>query len=81
LWTELDECTGDPTVEWLPDIADDGMRAWTEDYPNCSGGAEVKLIGIDGGGHTWPGAPFSTSQDISASAEILQFFSQRSMRQ
>ncbi len=80
LWTELDGCTGDPVIEWLPDVADDGTRVWTESYRNCNRGAEVVFYGIEGGGHTWPGAlfppPFGlTSQDISTSAEIIAFFS------
>lgn len=50
-------------------------------YPRCSGDAEIALYVIEGGGHTWPGgwdgADFllgSTTQDISASAVLWDFY-------
>ncbi len=73
-------------VEWLPDTEDDSTRVWTETYGNCDGSAEVRLYGIEGGGHTWPGvAGFPprlglTSHDISASAEIVEFMAQHGRR-
>ncbi|KPK80402.1 MAG: hypothetical protein AMS25_09170 [Gemmatimonas sp. SM23_52] len=88
IWAELNPCIGDPTIEWLPDIADDSTRVWTETHDNCAGGAEVKLYGVEGGGHTWPGGPGPLSprvgylsRDISASAEIVEFFSRHSLDQ
>lgn len=83
LWTGLNGCTGDPTVEWLPDIADEGTRAWTETYSRCDGGSEVRLIGIEGGGHTWPGVQFPpqfglSNLDISTNVELIAFFSRHS---
>lgn len=83
MWTDLNGCTGNPAVEWLPDIADEGTRAWTETYDNCDGSAEVRLLGIDGGGHIWPGLQFSPSAglsnlDVSVNAEMTEFFSRHS---
>jgi len=49
-------------------------------YASCSGGSEVELVTIEGGGHSWPGGdriarfldPPSTALD--ATAEIWRFF-------
>ncbi|MFQ5931897.1 MAG: polyhydroxybutyrate depolymerase, partial [Nitrospiraceae bacterium] len=63
------------------DRANDGTRVRRESYRDCSGGAEVILYAVEGGGHTWPGSGFSspslgrTSQDISATELINGFFS------
>jgi polyhydroxybutyrate depolymerase len=83
MWTELNGCTGAAPVEWFPDIEDEGTRAWSETYDNCDAGAEVRLIGIDGGGHTWPGVQFPpdfglSNLDISVNAEMIEFFSRHS---
>jgi len=50
-------------------------------YSSCSGGSEVELVMIDGGGHSWPGgdrlARFldPPSAALDATAEIWRFFS------
>ncbi|MEM1214059.1 MAG: T9SS type A sorting domain-containing protein [Bacteroidota bacterium] len=47
------------------------------DYQNCA--ASVEHYKINGGGHTWPGAPISigvTNQDFHGSAAVWQFFQQ-----
>jgi len=69
----------------LPDYApNDGTRIEETRYSDCSGSAEVLLWGVEGGGHTWPGSRErrlirhivgATSQDISASKAIWDFFS------
>lgn len=85
-WAALNGCTGEPTVEWLPDAEDDGTRVWTETYQDCDGSAEVLFYGIEGGGHTWPGVSGFpsrlglTSHDISVNEEIVGFISQHSRR-
>jgi polyhydroxybutyrate depolymerase len=47
-------------------------------YKDCAQGAATVLCTIDGGGHTWPGGvPIpagKTSQDISATTTMLDFF-------
>lgn len=57
--------------------SDDGMRVIEDDYSR-SGVAQIRLLTIEGGGHTWPGAHRSTRQggtlDISANTEVLRFF-------
>ena len=83
-WVTLNRCIGEPTVEWLPDSANDGTRVWTETYDDCDAGTEVLFYGIEGGGHTWPGVvgfPPSfglTSFDIVANEEIIEFLSRQS---
>lgn len=83
-WADRNGCTVRHGQEYLPDAdPEDGTRVWVERYSNCSGGAEVVLYGIEGGGHTWPGGyqylPRSiigkTSGDIDASGVIWKFFS------
>ena len=86
-WQQNNQCTGEPEVESLPDIApDDGTSVTRLRYPRCSAGAEVELVKIDGGGHTWPSPTRTTppvarrlvgntSADYDASSEIWDFFS------
>ncbi len=50
-----------------------------ESYGPCSGGSDITLCTIDGGGHTWPGGfPLvvtgKTTNDISASRSLVDFF-------
>jgi polyhydroxybutyrate depolymerase len=76
-WTALNRCVGDAAVDTLPDLVDDGTRAWIERWDQCAGGSEVMLYGIEGGGHTWPGGPGPfppgrISREIS-SEEIVEF--------
>jgi polyhydroxybutyrate depolymerase len=56
-WAEHNGCPPEPVVEMLPDREDDGTRVRRETYGPGKGGAEVILYLIEGGGHTWPGAP------------------------
>jgi polyhydroxybutyrate depolymerase len=56
-WVKLNGCPPEPAVEELPDVADDGTRVRREIYGPGTDGAEVILYLIEGGGHTWPGAP------------------------
>jgi polyhydroxybutyrate depolymerase len=79
-WVKLNGCREKPVVEELPDTADDGMKVTRKTYRGeC--GAEVVLVTVTGGGHTWPGrgAPFSpigrSTRDISANDMIWDFFS------
>jgi poly(3-hydroxybutyrate) depolymerase len=45
----------------------------------CSGGAELDFYIVNGGGHTWPGAPVefgsTKSLEINASELLAEFFS------
>lgn len=60
------------------DPADDGMRSVLTDLVDPSGAVPLRLLTVEGGGHTWPGGQRAAGQantrDISATAEILKFF-------
>ncbi|MGV3622278.1 MAG: alpha/beta hydrolase family esterase [Archangium sp.] len=78
LWLQNDGCTGSPTVTFQN--GDVTCEAWT----NCDDGSEVEKCVIDGGGHTWPGGepiPIfgKTTQDVSASDRMWEFFSRHSL--
>lgn len=57
------------------------------DYTNCADGANVTLVTIRGGGHTWPGGrPLPewflgpTSHDVDATREMWEFFRAHPLR-
>jgi polyhydroxybutyrate depolymerase len=54
-WVRADGCQEAPATEELPDRAHDGTRVVRRTYGGGRGGAEVVLVMIEGGGHTWPG--------------------------
>jgi polyhydroxybutyrate depolymerase len=87
-WAERDGCSATPTSTVLEDRdPDDGTRVRRIAYGQCSGGTEVVLYEIDGGGHTWPGGyqyyPEErigrTSRDIDASDVMWEFFSRHAI--
>jgi polyhydroxybutyrate depolymerase len=78
-WSNNDLC--DPVIveDTLPNInTTDNSRATLTIYPPCAGSEEVRFYKLLNGGHTWPGAapgPLgNTNQDISANAEMWNFF-------
>lgn len=73
-WKQRNGCTGEPTVTFQN--GDVTCEAWAD----CN----VERCLVDGGGHTWPGGepiPLfgKTTQDISASDYMWQFFSRHSL--
>ncbi len=77
-WTRRNGCTGSPVESGLPDRdPSDAFTSTRVVYDSCSDGARVEYIIVNGGGHSWPGAPVDvapTTQDFQASREILAFF-------
>ncbi len=76
-------CDPTPQLVELPDKdPDDGTTVTVETYTGCDDGAEVILVKVIGGGHTWPGGkPYLSpklvgvvSHEINASEMILDFF-------
>ena len=72
-WAAFDGCNAKRT---LTKIAADVTRT---DAQQCPTGIGVSLYTVDGGGHTWPGAPVdipygTTTQSIHATQLILDFF-------
>lgn len=85
-WKTNNGCsTASPPVN-LPDInTNDNSTVTVFDYTDCDcDNSMVKFYRINGGGHTWPGVPNPiyeiiagpTNQDIHASEELWDFFSQ-----
>jgi polyhydroxybutyrate depolymerase len=84
-WRGHNGCAAGGRETALPDRdPDDGTRVMKTQYGSCRDDAEVMLLAVEGGGHTWPGAPDRprikhlvgrTSRDIDASEIIWEFFS------
>lgn len=79
-WAQADGCTGDVEITQLPDVANDATTVELRRYGSCSGGVDVELYVVNGGGHRWPGSEGSggrlgrTTQDVSASELLVDFF-------
>ncbi|HET6990364.1 MAG TPA: T9SS type A sorting domain-containing protein [Bacteroidia bacterium] len=84
-WVDFNHCNPTPTLTNLPDI--DTSDMCTADHYVYSGGdsaTTVEFYKINGGGHSWPGAPVNiniTNMDFSASVEIWRFFRQYRLTQ
>ncbi len=78
-WVNNNNCGLDAdTIAIANTSVADLCTATRYDYNECEN-SKVSLIKIQGGGHTWPGASLIigvTNQDINASEEIWEFFSQ-----
>lgn len=81
-WARVNQCgAARPTVSY-PDRARDGTTVSMLRYDACAGGSGVRMVRVDGGGHTWPGgiqylprlAVGRTSRDVDASVLLLEFF-------
>jgi polyhydroxybutyrate depolymerase len=55
-WRQSDGCHGAPAQETLPG-GGDGTQTQRLASSACAAGTAVVFMRIDGGGHTWPGAP------------------------
>ena len=84
-WVEADGCGADPEITRIPDTEDDGARVRVERHGGGREGAEVVLVVIEGGGHTWPGrepplrALGRSTRDISANDLMWDFFERHPM--
>lgn len=81
-WARYNRCAGPPDIRALADRdTQDGSRVIDIAYARCAF-ARVRLLRIEGGGHTWPGGAQylpaawigSTNRDIDASEAIWRFF-------
>lgn len=77
-WSRNNLCGSAVTKENIPDInTADQSTVEKITYTDCNRDHEVVLFKVNGGGHTWPGAPLNvgvTNRDIHASTEIWRFF-------
>lgn len=82
-WVQFNACAPAPVITAVPNVVTtDGCTAEHYLYSSGSAGSTVEFFKVIGGGHTWPGTPFTigvTNQDFSASKEIWRFFSQYSL--
>ena len=78
-WIQLDGCNPTPITDILTKEGAK-LKVTRQTYGGGTDGAEVVLVRIDGGGHTWPGrVPMvgfigKSTTDISANALIWEFF-------
>lgn len=85
-WVKADGCREEPTTENLPDTAKDGTKVVRKTYGGGRDGAEVVLVVIEGGGHTWPGrqplAQFlgQSTRNVSANDLMWDFFQKHPMK-
>ncbi|XZE20682.1 extracellular catalytic domain type 1 short-chain-length polyhydroxyalkanoate depolymerase [Pirellulaceae bacterium SH449] len=85
-WVKANGCEKEPVVTKLPDTAKDGTRIIRKTYGSGEDGAEVVLIEIEGGGHTWPGqeprlrALGKSTKNISANDLMWEFFEKHPMK-
>jgi len=54
-WIKINGCKEEPATVELPDKANDGTKVTRKTYSGGKDKAEVVLVVIEGGGHTWPG--------------------------
>lgn len=84
-WVAFNNCSTTAVETSVSDVnMTDGCTADRFVYSGGTNDASVELYRINGGGHTWPGAPVVigvTNQDFSASVEIWRFFSQYTLNQ
>lgn len=85
-WVAANGCQLTPQTTPLPDRANDGTTVKEIRYDSGRDGAEVVLVVIEGGGHTWPGreprllALGTSTQDISANDMMWEFFQQHPLK-
>jgi polyhydroxybutyrate depolymerase len=71
-WAKLNDCAPTPSSTKL------GTEVTLERWHGCTADASVAFYRIEGGGHSWPGAPPNgaglTTQQVSATDRIIDFF-------
>ena len=84
-WVKLNGCNEIPKSDTLSE-ADDEMKVTRKTYGGGKDGAEVVLIVIEEGGHTWPGQQppvgfiGKSTKDLSANDLIWEFFEKHPMK-
>ncbi|HEV3261867.1 MAG TPA: PHB depolymerase family esterase [Gemmataceae bacterium] len=85
-WVKANGCQEEPIVEELPDTAKDGTKVTRKTYGSGKDGAEVVLVVIEGGGHTWPGRQpgfellGKATKNVSANDLMWEFFEKHPMK-
>lgn len=85
-WVEVNGCPNQPTTNECPDVAKDGTTVTRKVYGPGKNGAEVVLVVVTGGGHTWPGQQPMVSflgrstRDVAANDLLWEFFLKHPMK-
>lgn len=88
-WRSHDKCLSKAQVRQLPHPKEsDRFKVKISRYSNCSGGSEVLLTTVVGGGHLWPGGAssdvtinkFNTKLGFNATKTIWDFFQRHRLR-
>ncbi|GAG34507.1 unnamed protein product, partial [marine sediment metagenome] len=85
-WIKANGCKREPVVTKLPDKAIDGTAITRKTYGSGKDEAEVVLIEVEGGGHTWPGQQprvrflGKSTKNISANDLMWEFFQKHPMK-
>jgi polyhydroxybutyrate depolymerase len=78
-WVKLNECEDKPVTEVLSKEGDE-LKVLRKTYVGGKEGAEVVLVVIEDGGHTWPGQPppvgfiGKSATNVSANDLMWEFF-------
>jgi polyhydroxybutyrate depolymerase len=84
-WVKLSGCDESPKIDLLSQSGDE-MTVTRKRYDEGQDGAEVVLVVIEGGGHTWPGRKSpakilgKSALNISANDLMWEFFEKHPMR-
>ena len=84
-WVEANGCTRSPETKALEDQEEDGTTVKIVRHDAGRDGAEVVLVVIEGGGHTWPGREprlrtlGRSTREISANDMMWEFFERHPM--
>ncbi len=84
-WVDANGCRKTPTTTCRPDREDDGTTVRQLRYDEGRDGAEVVLVVVEGGGHTWPGREPRlrflgvSTREISANDMMWEFFQRHPM--
>jgi len=84
-WVKLNGCDPKPKADVLSKDGD-GQRVTRKTYGGGRGGAEVALVVIEGGGHTWPGKRSTaavlgrSTLNVSANDLMWEFFQKHKLK-
>jgi polyhydroxybutyrate depolymerase len=85
-WVKANGCKEEPVTVQLPKKVNDGTAVEVKSYGGGKDGAEVVLVTIEGGGHTWPGREprvkflGKSTKNVSANDLMWEFFVKHPMK-
>lgn len=84
-WAKINGCSEKPVVSEMPKKDGDKVKVTKKTWEKGKDGAEVVLYVLDGGGHTWPGAPLKVgflgeTSSLPANDLMWEFFQKHPMK-